>query len=301
MATKLGLSFQPKKTVKPTTRLKFLGLELNSNLMEARLPTDKLKYLRETLISWTERRRCGLRELQEIIGYLQFCAQVIPHGRTFIRSLINFSTKFPSEFSTRHVPGYAHADIQWWLLYAQAWNGVQILDPPKATLHVYTDASGLKGLGGTFGDEWFSTRCPRRFRTRDIQFKEIYAILQAILRWGLSWERHHIVFHVDNSAIVACMGSGTSRNPQVANILRSIVMLAARLGFSYSCSWVSSSNNQLADTVSRFEYNRLFTLAPSMQKKPSATHPQLRGIKHMLTYPPGSHSSYGTASLPRPE
>src|SRR5882672_4431738 len=65
--------------------------------------------------------------------------------------------------------------------------------------------------------------------------------------WGLSWEGHHVVFHVDNSAIVANIGSGSSRNPQVANVLRMIVMLAARLGFFYSCSWVSSSNNQIAD------------------------------------------------------
>jgi len=95
--------------------------------------------------------------VQEIIGYLQFCAQVVPHGRTFIRGLINFSMKFPSDFALRHIPVYALADIQWWLAYAQAWNGVQILDQPKPTLHVYTDASGLKGLGGTFGDKWFST------------------------------------------------------------------------------------------------------------------------------------------------
>jgi len=150
----------------------------------------------------------------------------------------------------RHLPAYARADIRWWLSYAQAWNGVQILDPPKPTLHIYTNASSLKGLGGKFGDEWFSTQYPRQFRSREIQFKEIYVVLQAILWWGLSLERHHIVFHMDNSAIVVCIGSGTSRNPQVANVLRSIVMLAAWLGFFYSCSWVSSSNNQLADTAS---------------------------------------------------
>jgi len=182
----------------------------------------------------------------------------------------------------------------------QAWNGVQILDQPKPTLHVYTDASGLKGLGGTFGDEWFSTRCPCQFRNRDIQFKEIYVVLQSIIHWGLAWKGHHIVFHVDNMAIVACIGSGTSRNHQIANVLRSIVMLAARLGFLYSCSWVSSLNNQIADAASRFEYTRLFAIAPSMQKKPCATHPRLRGIKHMLTCPPGSPSFYGTASPPRP-
>ena len=75
-------------------------------------------------------------------------------------------------------------------------------------------------------------------------------------------------------------------------------MLAVQLGFFYSCSWVSSLNNQISDTASRFEYARLFTLAPSMQKKPSAMHPRLRGIKHMLTCLPEQHSSYGTASLP---
>src|SRR5882672_3003007 len=110
-AKALGLLFQPKKTVRPTTHLEFLGLELDSESMEARLPTDKLAYLRETLINWTTHSRCSLKELQEIIGYLQFCTQVVPHGRKFIRGLINFSTKFPSEFSMRHMPAYVHADI----------------------------------------------------------------------------------------------------------------------------------------------------------------------------------------------
>jgi len=44
-ATALGLSFQPKKTVRPMTCLEFLGLELDSEAMEARLPMAKLDYL----------------------------------------------------------------------------------------------------------------------------------------------------------------------------------------------------------------------------------------------------------------
>jgi len=89
--------------------------------------------------------------------------------------------KFPSEFSQRHLPAYVHADIRWWLPYMQAWDGIQILDQQKPTLHAYTDTSSLKGLGGTLGDKWFSTQCPCQFRNRDIQFKEIYAVLKAIL------------------------------------------------------------------------------------------------------------------------
>ena len=89
-AKMLGLSFQLKKTVRPTTCVEFLGLELDSESIGARLPTDKLTYLRETLINWMTCSQCSLKELQEIIGYLQFCTQVVPHGRTFIRGLINF-------------------------------------------------------------------------------------------------------------------------------------------------------------------------------------------------------------------
>jgi len=162
------------------------------------------------------------------------------------------------------------------------------------------DASGLKGLGGTFRRRMVLYTMPRRFRNRDIQFKEIYAVLQSIICWGLAWKCHHIVFHVDNMAIVACIGSGTSRNHQIANVLRSIVMLAARLGFLYSCSWVSSSNNQIADAASRLNIPIYLPLHHQCRRNPVQTHPQLRGIKHMLTFPPGSPSFYGTASPPQP-
>jgi len=165
LGTSLGLSFQPAKTIRPTTCLEFLGLELDSEAMEARLPQDKLIYLRAYILDWQARGSCSLKDLQELIGFLQFCAQVIPHGRTFIRGLINFSMTFRSDFARRHVPAYARSDLRWWSAYASSWNGVQILEAPRATLNVFTDASGSKGLGGIFGDRWYSSRCPRRFRT----------------------------------------------------------------------------------------------------------------------------------------
>jgi len=110
-ARDLGLSFQPKKTVWPTTCLEFLRLELNSVSVEARLPLKKLLYLRETLLEWETCRCCNLKDLQEIIRYLQFCTQVVPHGHTFIHGLIHFLMMFQSSFSLRYVPAYAHADI----------------------------------------------------------------------------------------------------------------------------------------------------------------------------------------------
>jgi len=45
LGDKLGLSFQPKKMIQPCTAIKFLGLELDSEAMEACLPAEKLDYL----------------------------------------------------------------------------------------------------------------------------------------------------------------------------------------------------------------------------------------------------------------
>ena len=74
-------------------------------------------------------RCCTLWEIQELIGFLKFCAQVIPHGHMFIHSCINFSMTFPSDFTKRHVPAYVHSDIDWWSVYAWYWNGIQIVEP----------------------------------------------------------------------------------------------------------------------------------------------------------------------------
>jgi len=161
---------------------------------------------------------------------------------------------FPHEFLQRYIPGYAHADIYWWLEYNWHWNSIQILKQPQPSLHVYTDASGSKGLGSIFGNTWFSSRCPHRFCLRDIQFKEIYVVLQAIMRWVHLWKGYHVVFHVDNMPVVSALTSGMIQNVQVLNVLRSIVMLAAWLDFSYSSAWFASSQNMLADAASHFEF-----------------------------------------------
>ncbi|KAG9227027.1 hypothetical protein CCMSSC00406_0008999 [Pleurotus cornucopiae] len=201
----LGLTFQPEKTVWPTTCLEFLGIELDTLAMEARLPNNKLVYLNELLASWSTKCHCNLHEVQELTGFLHFSSQVIPYSRAFLRRLTQFSTTFSTPHSRRHIPRCARSDLRWWQTYASLWNGVTLIDPPASHHHVFTDASGTKGLGGIYNNHWFSARVPRRFRgsKRDIQFKELYAVLQAILRWGHLWRHSQVHFHVDNQAAAA--------------------------------------------------------------------------------------------------
>ena len=72
----MGLCFQDEKTVRPATQVKFLGLNLDTMAMEAQLPADKLLYLCDILLEWLGHCSCSLLDLQQLVGYLQFCSQV---------------------------------------------------------------------------------------------------------------------------------------------------------------------------------------------------------------------------------
>jgi len=73
----------PEKTEGPTTSLLLLGVELDTELMELRLPQKKLLKLRELVAKWRQRKACTKRELQSLAGYLNHACKVIRSGRRF--------------------------------------------------------------------------------------------------------------------------------------------------------------------------------------------------------------------------
>jgi hypothetical protein len=149
LGKQLGLHFQPLKVLGPAT-LKFLGIEFDTVQMEARLPADKLSYLHELLSSWTQCTHAQLCDVEVLTGFLQFTSQVIPISRAFLRGLYDFQGEFGTQFSRRRVSKAARCDIAWWSVLVMEWNGVRFIVPHRATVHIHTDASGKKGLGGHF-------------------------------------------------------------------------------------------------------------------------------------------------------
>ena len=86
------------------------------------------------------------------------------------------------------------ADLLWWLSFLKDWDGLMLLRHLDShhTWHIWTDASGKHGMGGyilehpdllTSAQEAFSIRMPTRYKRKDIQFKEIKAVHNAIQLW----------------------------------------------------------------------------------------------------------------------
>ena len=96
LCNQVGLPVAPDKTEGPTTKLIFLGIELDTQRMQLRLPLDKKSRLLAAIARWTHPRgrqaspTAGKkRDLLSLIGLLSHAAKVVRPGRAFIRSLID--------------------------------------------------------------------------------------------------------------------------------------------------------------------------------------------------------------------
>ncbi|KAG9223323.1 hypothetical protein CCMSSC00406_0010314 [Pleurotus cornucopiae] len=179
------------------------------------------------------------------------------------------------------------------------WNGVSFINKElSGVVDVFTDASGTKGLGGVWGSKWFSSRVPHRYRNTLINFKELYAVLKVILCWGHLWSGQRVVFHVDNTNVHTALNKHMTHSPPLALLLRLVLMLTASLGFSLSSVWLSSADNAVADPASRFQYMRMFMVAPFLDKQLCSPNHLTTGMKLKLTSRAVPHSTCGTDSHP---
>jgi hypothetical protein len=70
------------KTQGPSQVIEFMGILLDTIKMQARLPPDKIDRLQAAIEQFQHRRSCTLKELQSLIGTLNFACRVVPPGRS---------------------------------------------------------------------------------------------------------------------------------------------------------------------------------------------------------------------------
>ena len=80
-----------KKTVGPVKSLEFLGIILDSELMQASLPSEKLERIREIMLKFIDAASVSKRELLSLLGHMNVAMRIIPQGRSFVARLLDLS------------------------------------------------------------------------------------------------------------------------------------------------------------------------------------------------------------------
>eukprot|EP00741_Cyanophora_paradoxa_P007428 tig00001128_g7187.t1 len=165
----LGIPLAAEKLEGPAFRLVFLGVELDTEAMEARLSAGRYEDLVSLLGRWEGKRHATRHDLH-LISALR-----ADHHR-----------------ATLH-PGF-HADLRWWRFLLAERHGVRLL-PTSARwadsreLRLETDASGV-GFGAVFGDAWlFGAWADHPDIPASMPWRELMAIVIAATTWGPQWYR----------------------------------------------------------------------------------------------------------------
>ena len=272
------------KTLGPSRVLEFMGIVLDSERMEARLPDDKLARIRHLLDSFTNRRSARLVDLQSLIGTLQFACKVLVTGRTFHQRIINLTREVKNRFHHIRLNKEFSRDVIMWKAFLDKWNGRSFFLDSWVTsapdLQLYTDAASTVGFGGYFNGKWFQGRWPSHLLLDkrlgiSIEWQELFPIVVACALWYPHFSGKRLQFWCDNISVVAIINSGHSKAPRVMDLVRFLVLISMKHNFLVRARHVPGAKNAIADALSRFQVQRFRELAPHADRNPCTIPPSL--------------------------
>ena len=268
--SKLGVPVAPEKVEGPVTCLKFLGLEVDTVAMQVRIPKDKLEDLREniTFVLNKAGRKITLRELQSLIGKLNFACKAILPGRAFCRRLIDATIGVKKPFHRIKVSTSMVKDLLTWQSFLDNHNGASMMiDESNKVLDLFTDASGSLGFGAYFEGHWTNAPWPSRILEekalkKDITYKELFPIVLSVLLWGHRFSNGKVTFHCDNEAVVSIINKQSTSHRRSMGLVRMLVYFCLTHNIVFKARHIPGKNNDIADALSRLQHSKFKALAP---------------------------------------
>ena len=274
MCDRIGVPLAPEKTMGPSTYLPFLGIDLDTVNMVACLPDDKLKKASDLLRQFLHRDKVQLKELQSLIGVLNFACTVIVPGRAFLRRLIDLTIGVTKPHHHIRLTREVKLDLHLWLDFLSDFNGKAFFIDQRFLngdyLQLFTDAAGGIGYGALCGAEWFSGLWPPEWQSRNITALELYPIVAAVGTWGGYWRNKSVCFYTDNEALVAIINKQTTREVHTMELIRLLVLLCLTFNVNFVARHIPGRKNTLADKLSRCQVEEFKALAAWANPIPTA-------------------------------
>ena len=250
----------------PQKVLPFLGITLDTILMEARLPREKLAKCSQLLAEMLDKKAVRLRELQSLLGLLNFCCSVVLPGRAFLRRLYDLTIGVSKPFHFIRLSKETKEDLRTWQDFLENFNGKSFFHDQRILssdrLRLFTDAAGATGYGAILGRSYFYGEWPEAWKSFNITVLEFYPIVAALAVWGAALAGKNLELMTDNAAIVSVINKQTSKEKLVMCLLRKFVWYCLKYNICCSATHVAGTKNLIADSLSRLQMDRFAQLAP---------------------------------------
>ena len=263
LASEIRLPLAEDKTTGPTKKLTFLGIELDVDTMESRLPQEKIAKAEKLIATIMSKKRVHIKQLESLHGYLNYCAQIIPAGRAFIRSI---SALLHSTSPWISLPKCVLLDLETWKFFLNQFNGKAMfvssleMSPPEVELK--TDSSGSFGCGAIFGQEFFSIEWPPPVPRENLALLEFYPIMLATIVWARKMQNLRIKILCDNLAVVHIINNLKSKDVTTMKLVRIFTLQCLIHNILFQAHHLPGKDNHGPDALSRGQLERFATLYP---------------------------------------
>ena len=196
------------------------------------------------------------KQLESLIGKLQFASQVIRVGHIFLAHLLD-QLRGSSKQGYIAVPVAIMQDIKWWQYVMLNLNGTKsiyldVFFEPGALIDM--DAT-LVGAGGVCKDYYFHTPFPQ-FITQQahiIAHLELLAFIVALKVWPHLVSNTKSVVHLDSMVAVLAINTGHSKDPFINAGLWEIAFLSALHNFEVLAQYIPGVTNTIPDLLSYWD------------------------------------------------
>lgn len=257
----LGLEESPSKASAPSTVMSFLGVQFDTVARTLSVTRERLEEILDLLSHWLGKVTATRKEVQSLLGKLNFVASCVRPGRVFIARMLQF-LRGMQDGVPKVLSQEFRKDVLWWQRFLPLYNGVSMMaweDWGDPDVVLATDAC-LTGYGAFSLGKYCHGVFPL-FLTEaghHINVLELLVIMVSVKLWGSSWKGLRIQVFCDNSSSVAVLNSGLSRDSFMQACLREISFYAALFGFELRAVHLPGVLNRVPDLLSRWSLRTQF-------------------------------------------
>ena len=253
-----GLELSSDKCRPPSHEMTFLGILANTLKMTLEIPGEKLQEIIVLLNEWTRKLFVNIKQVQSLVGKLNFVAKCVKPARLFISRMLEFMSFMPEEGQVSLSEEF-QLDVIWWIEFLHKCNGISMMMVENWSTPdeiVACDACNI-GCGGWSNGKYFHCKFPSFIKDQNIHINglELLKLMLCLKLLGGNWRGKRIVLHCDNMTAVIVLNTGRSHNRFLQNCLREICLLTSRFECELKAVHIEGLTNRIPDLLSRWDDN----------------------------------------------
>ncbi|XP_053388259.1 uncharacterized protein LOC128551431 [Mercenaria mercenaria] len=253
-----GIEEAEKKSSPPSEIMSFLGVLFNTLSMTMEITPERLNEIKKLIALWLNKNMATLKDIQSLLGKLNFVGACVKPSRIFINRLLNWLRQLHgTNNSALHViPEEVKKDLLWWNEFLPIYNGVSLMNlgPWSDPDEIFSSDACLDGIGGFWNGHYFHSILPSKIIDQRLHIGalEMLALMVCLHIWGKNFRRRRIVVLCDNLSACIAINTGKSKCHFTQSCLREVIFVMAVNEFELRAQHITSSQNRLSDHLSRW-------------------------------------------------